>query len=268
LGGPSIKGERLRHSEYVVLFSGGIGSWAAARRLRDDNPLIPISLLFTDTGIEDDDLHRFLTEAAADLDSPLHRIADGRTPWELFNDENMIGNTRADLCSRVLKRDLARKWINERWPDGTTVVMGIDWSEAHRFERAAPRWLPHTLIAPLTEPPYLSKLDMITWVRSRDIEPPRLYGMGFPHNNCGGFCVKQGQGAFIKLLEQMPDRYDEHENAESEFRARTGKDVAILRDRREGTTKPFTLRQLRQRYEDQPEQLDLLDIGGCGCMVD
>lgn len=250
----------------IVLFSGGIGSWAAARRLREAgaNPL----LLFTDTGIEDEDLYRFLDDAARDLDTPITTIADGRTPWEVFEDEGMIANTRADLCSRILKRDLARQWIDDHEPDGATVAMGIDWTELHRYERARPRWEPHQLIAPMTEPPYLSKDEMLAWARDRGLEPPRLYDLGFPHNNCGGFCVKQGQGAFVKLLETMPDRYAAHEARENAFREETGKDVAILRDRTGGTTTPLTLTALRERHESQPEQLDLLDLGGCGCMSD
>lgn len=248
----------------VLLFSGGIGSYAAARRLIDqgDTP----TLLFTDTLIEDEDLYRFLDDAAEDLGIPITRIAEGRTPWELFNDENMIGNTRADICSRVLKRELARDWIDTRYPDGTTVAMGLDWTESHRFDRAAPRWEPHTLIAPMLDKPYLTKPEMVADAERRELKPPRLYSLGFPHNNCGGFCIKQGQGAFINLLRVMPERYAEHEAHEEAFRDRTGKDVAILRDRRDGQTKPLTLQSLRVEYESGG-QLDLLDIGGCGCMV-
>lgn len=47
-----------------------------------------------------------------------------------------------------------------------------------------------------------------------------------------------------------------------------GKDVSILRDRTGGTTKPLTLAALRQRIEEQPDQLDLFDEGGCGCFTD
>jgi 3'-phosphoadenosine 5'-phosphosulfate sulfotransferase (PAPS reductase)/FAD synthetase len=249
----------------VLLFSGGIGSWAAAHRLKAHG--YDLTLLFTDTMIEDEDLYRFLDGAAADLELPVTRIADGRTPWELFDDEGMIGNTRADLCSRILKRDLARAWIDERWPEGTTVAVGMDWQEVHRYDRARPRWLPHELIAPMIEPPLLSKQEMIQWARDRGLEPPRLYSMGFPHNNCGGFCIKQGQGAFVNLLRTMPERYAEHEMAEERFRDQTGKDVSILRDRRDGRTTSLTLRQLRQEVEAGGEQLDLLEIGGCNCMI-
>lgn len=252
-------------NEAVVLFSGGIGSWAATHRLLAHG--YEPTLLFTDTLIEDDDLYRFLDDASADLGLPVTRIADGRTPWELFEDEGFIGNTRVDICSRVLKRDLARKWIDTRYPEGTTVAVGMDWQEIHRYDRAKPRWEPHNLIAPLIEPPLLSKQEMIQWARDRDLEPPRLYGLGFPHNNCGGFCIKQGQGAFVRLLQTIPERYAEHETQEEAFRERTGKDVAVLRDRRDGETKPLTLRQLREEYETGGDQLDLFDMGGCNCMI-
>ena len=249
----------------LVLFSGGIGSWAAAHRTIAAG--YQTELLFTDTLIEDEDLYRFLDEAETDLGVPLHRIADGRTPWELFEQEGMIGNTRADICSRVLKRDLARKWIDDRYPEGTTVVVGMDWQEIHRYDRAEPRWLPHTLSAPLMEPPLIDKQEMMQWAKDRGIDPPRTYAMGFNHANCGGFCIKQGQGAFIHLLKMFPDRYAEHETEEQAFRERTGKDVAVLRDRRGGTTQPFTLKALREEHEAGGEQIDLFDLGGCDCMI-
>ncbi len=255
----------------VVLFSGGIGSWAAAKRAAEERP---VTLLFTDTRTEDADLYRFLHDAAENVGMPLVTIADGRDIWQVFNDEKFIGNTRADVCSRILKRDLARRWIDEHCAPGASVYIGVDWSEIARYERAAPRWEPYKLKAPLCDPPLLSKDDMIAWARREGLKPPRLYAMGFPHNNCGGFCVKQGQAAFVNLLRQMPDRYAYHEEQEDAFRASTGKDVAVLRDRRGGKTRPLPLRLLRQRYERwQVDQLNLLawdgnDWGGCGCMIE
>ena len=110
---------------------------------------------------------------------------------------------------------------------------------------------------------------MLTWAAEQGIRPPRLYDMGFPHNNCGGFCVKQGHAAFANLYREMPERYAYHEAKEQEFRDMVGKDVSILRDREGGTTKPFTLGQLRERIDAGGTQLALADDwGGCGCMVD
>ncbi|MGP4029731.1 hypothetical protein [Actinomadura sp. 3N407] len=77
---------------HVVMFSGGINSWAAARRVADEHGTGKLQLLFADTYAEDEDLYRFLEEAAAQIGAPLVRIADGRTPWQVFDDEHYLGN--------------------------------------------------------------------------------------------------------------------------------------------------------------------------------
>jgi len=255
----------------LVLFSGGIGSWAAAMRTVTRYGRDNVRLLFTDTKTEDEDLYRFIVEAAEVVGSELITVADGRDVWELFFDRGFIGNTRVDICSSELKRIPGRKWIDENCdPADTAIVLGIDWTEIHRFERAAPHWEPYTLEAPLCESPLLAPDEIRAWARSYGLEPPRLYAMGFPHNNCGGFCVKQGHKAFENLLRKMPERYAYHEAKEQEFRDTFDKDVAILRDRRGGVTKPFTLKQLRERLcsGGQLTLEESMDWGGCGCMVD
>ncbi|GAG17182.1 unnamed protein product, partial [marine sediment metagenome] len=152
-------------------------------------------------------------------------------------------------------------------PLDTINYIGIDWTEVHRFERARPRWEPWRLEAPLTET-NLSKADLLAWAEAEGLPQQRLYEMGMPHANCGGGCVKAGQGHFAKLLENFPERFTEWEDNEEAVRQHLGKDVAILRDRRGGTTKPLTLRRLRERLAEKDEQLDLLDFGGCGCAID
>src|SRR3954469_3627499 len=106
----------------IVMFSGGIGSWAAGRRVAEQHGTDDLTLLFCDTLIEDRDLYRFLGDAAANIGGELVRIAEGRTPWEVFRDEGMIANTRVDLCSRILKRDLADKWLAEHCEPAATTI--------------------------------------------------------------------------------------------------------------------------------------------------
>lgn len=43
--------------------------------------------------IEDDDLYAFVHASAAQLAVPLVVVADGRTPWEVFEDKQIIGNS-------------------------------------------------------------------------------------------------------------------------------------------------------------------------------
>jgi hypothetical protein len=249
----------------LVQFSGGVGSWMATGRAIERFGPDEVELLFADTKMEDEDLYRFLDDAERQLGVPLHRIADGRTPWQVFADKRFLGNPRVDLCSRVLKRELLRAWIDENCDINTLVVFGIDWTEQHRIDRAAPRWDPYRLWAPLCDPPYLDKGQMLDALVDAGIEPPRLYTLGFPHNNCGGFCVKAGQAQFDLLLRVMPERYGWHETQEEQLRAELGKPVAVMVDRRGGgPRRPLTMRQFRERRL----AVDPNDWSGCGCAVD
>jgi 3'-phosphoadenosine 5'-phosphosulfate sulfotransferase (PAPS reductase)/FAD synthetase len=255
---------------YVVMFSGGKGSWAAARVLVESG-VSPsdMTLLFTDTNGEHPDLYRFLTEAAEDIGAELVWIDnDGQTIWDVFRKARMIGNTRLSVCSRILKQKPARDWLDaNRDPETTKVVVGIDWTESHRLAAISFNYQPFQVVAPLTEPGAWSKDRVDAELAKAGIEQPALYAMGFPHNNCAGACVRGGQGQWVNLLETNPERYAQEEAEEQRFRDETGKDVAILRDRRGGTTKPLTLTALRHRVEGH-EEVDRDDIGGCGCMTD
>ncbi|MBI4446905.1 MAG: hypothetical protein HY645_13490 [Acidobacteria bacterium] len=223
-------------------------------------------LLFADTQMEDEDLYRFLHEAAANIGGELVKIADGRDPWQVFINCRFLGNSRVDPCSRILKRELLRRWLEQNCkPESTTVYLGIDWTEIHRFERAKRYWHPWKVAVPLCEKPYLSKPDMFQLLERAGIEPPRLYKMGFPHNNCGGFCVKAGQAQFRLLLEKMPERYHYHEAREQELRRHLRKNVAILKDRSGGKTTPLTLREFRGRVKAGLNTGN--DWGGCGCFL-
>jgi hypothetical protein len=301
---------------HVVMFSGGIGSWAAAKRVAEEHGTSSLYLLFTDTLIEDEDLYRFLVEAAANIygiDGPevdevssmwkeiptleslgpmgdtgprkeaiyamrdrakevvpgLVWIAEGRTPWEVFFDVRFLGNSRIDPCSRILKREAADDWIEGTFdPDDVVCYVGIDWSEVHRFERLEPRKLPYVYKAPLTESPWSSHAERLEMLSKEGIRTPRLYGMGFGHNNCGGFCIKAGQGHYATLLSSMPDRFDYHEQMEREIAQFLDADVAMMKKSKDGETRPFTMKDLRIQVEEGQENLDLFDHGGCGCFLD
>lgn len=255
----------------VVMFSGGVGSWAAAKRVAETHGTTDLVLLFTDTKSEDADTYRFLYEAAANVGGHLEVIADGRTIWDVFRDKRYLGNTRADPCSRILKRELADKWLLEHCdPADTVVYVGIDWTEVHRYDRlreirAADGW---RYEAPLCDPPLLDKGDLHEWATREGLRQQRLYVLGMPHANCGGGCIKMGMGGFARLLAAWPSRFKEWEDNEQSIRDHLGRqDVSILRDRSGGVVTPITLRELRLRIEDG-KQVDLFDVGGCGCFVD
>lgn len=259
----------MRH---LVMFSGGAGSYAAAKRVVAEHGPANTLLIFADTKMEDEDLYRFVGEAVAKLGAELITLCDGRDPWQVFFDRRFLGNSRVDPCSETLKRNLIRRWVQDNYTaDNAIIYLGIDWTEIHRLKRAEPRWVPFTLRAPLCEKPYLDKRQVLDILREDGIEVPRLYKMGFAHNNCGGFCVKSGQAQFKLLLEKMPDRYAYHEQKEQDIREYLDANVSILTDRRkvngEESKLPMTLKDFRLRVINDREQVDELDWGGCGCLA-
>ena len=259
-------GDAMTHPAHVVMFSGGVGSWMAARRTVAEYGAENVVLLFADTRTEDPDLYRFIDEAAANVGAPLVKIADGRDIWEVFKDRRMLGNSRIANCSIELKQKPARRWMEENAP-GATVVLGIDWTEEHRLAGAAAGWAPFPVRAPMCDAPHLTRRQMLAELDLAGIERPRLYRLGFAHNNCGGGCVRAGVGHFSHLYRTLPDVFERWEQGEDGVSNHLGGGVTILRDRAGGDTTPLPLCELRRRLDLQPTLFDGGEWGGCGCFV-
>lgn len=256
--------------KHIIMYSGGVGSWMTAKRVIAQHGKENVMLLFSDTLIEDEDLYRFIDETVLRFDVDLVKLADGRDPWQVFKDNRWIGNSRIAQCSHLLKQKISYQYIETNFkPEDVTLYVGIDWTEIHRLPSIVKHWLPYKVLAPMTEAPYMDKQDMFRELRKDGIRFPRLYDMGFAHNNCGGFCVRAGQGHFVNLLKNMPERYKYHEEKEEEMRQYLGReDISILTRTVKGEEQSYTLRQLREDWENGLGcQIDIFDIGGCGCFA-
>lgn len=261
----------------VVMYSGGVGSYCAAKRAVARYGADNVTLLFADVQGhavddphvgEDEDTYRFLYAGADVLGAELVVLNEGRTIWEVFRDKRWLGNSRVAQCSHLLKQKPAHEWLAANDPDGAaTVVVGIDWTETHRLPKIETAYAPRAVWAPMTEAPYLDKKAMIAEADADGLPEQRLYALGFNHSNCGGGCVKAGQGHFKHLLDVMPERFARWEAEEQALRDYLGKDVAILSEVVDGNKRPLPLVELRRRSE-AAEQIDLFDIGACGCFVD
>lgn len=263
--------------KHIVMFSGGIGSWATAKRVAGQCGTDDLILLFADVKGnnpnphigEDEDTYRFIEDAAKNVGAELVTVMDGRDIWQVFKDRKFLGNSRQANCSTELKQKPARKWLEANCPPKETIVyVGIDWSETHRLPAIERHYLPYIAKAPLTEAPFLDKKQMIEWAQSEGLKTPRLYDLGFSHNNCGGGCVRAGQAQFRQLLSLMPDRFAVWEEKEKEVAEFLGKEQTILTRVSRGNKKNLPLTVLRKEVEDQGVMFDDFDIGGCGCFVD
>jgi hypothetical protein len=227
-----------------------------------------------------------LRARAKDAIPELVWLTEGRDPWEIFRDGRFLGNSLVDPCSRIGKRELADAWrigncsrIGELFAAPDHFAVGIGDHEGHRFDdkkggglgprMAEDGWLYHaplmTECRPGEESLFFAPLEAI------GPAAPRLYGMGYTHNNCGGFCIKAGQAHWANRFKVSPGRFAYDAMMERKMGAFIGKPVSMLTDRRGGMgKKPMTLdafaerlrREPNRRYEYQPGE------SGCGCMTD
>lgn len=255
--------------KHIVNFSGGLCSfWAAHRVVKRYGPK-DVTLLFADTLEESADLYEFNAQASVILGVPITRISLEMDVWTLFRREGLIGNNRFPICSVKLKREPLDLWSRQHCLEIDSVLyVGFDWNEDDRVRDLRKAIFPWRLEAPMMESPIWTKTQMESEARAIGLPIPELYALGFPHNNCGGRCVRAGITHWVHLFRTKPDRYIDWEQKEwdtaEDFRQRGIEPLSILRDRRGGTTKNLYLRDLRERIESG-EKFDQFDWGGCGC---
>lgn len=220
-------------------------------------------------------------------------IVEGRDPWEVYRDSSFLGNSGKDPCSRVLKREALAAWRSANClrdgelfgpPDVFTV--GIGDHEAHRFygdsqsigilrANGADGWLYEAPLIALNEAlqrgeQVPSEILGLAYSPIGDIGPaePRLYGMGYSHNNCGGKCCKAGQAHWALRFRVQPERYAYDAMMERKTSAFLGGGVAMMTDRRGGDRKPLTLDDFAARLRAEPDVKYEMQPGesGCGCM--
>lgn len=265
-------------THHVVMTSSGKASWYVGKlvkaAMKEEDKL---TLLFADVkgsnpsphAGEDEDNYRFLREGSANIGGELVILNEGRDIWEVFKDDKFLGNSRLANCSKFLKQKPCRDWLEANTdPADTIVYVGIDWTESHRLPAITKAYLPYTAKAPLCDPPYYTSEQIDAALAAEEIEPPRMYGKGFPHANCGGGCVRAGQAQFELLLRTNPERFAYWEAKEQEVRDHLDKPVTILRRQERNQPVPVTLRRFREEIERQPTMFDPDDFGGCGCFID
>jgi len=242
----------------IAALSGGIMSFYAAYLSVQKYGKENVLLYFNDTGWEHSDLHRFLSDISNYLDKEIIVDKDGRTPEQVFLDERFLGNNRVPVCSRILKAERLQNY----YKNGDNLIFGIGLEEKRRVQRIVSAYQVVyaktgkfcTLEFPLAENK-ITRSQIKEWFWNTGIRVPKLYYLGFDHNNCSGGCVRQGKKQWLHLLEWLPEVYKERELFEERFRQRFG-DYSFLKD--------ITLKQLRENYEKKEKVVKSTSTGG-GC---
>lgn len=251
--------------KHIISFSGGLGSYFTLKRVLEKVDKENIELVFCDTLFEDEDLYRFIDDVVEKYQVKLVNLCVGKTPVELSKEEKFLYNSRVASCSKKLKSKPFKEYIKSI-DEQIVLYFGIDFTESHRCAAIEKHYKNYKVEFPMCKAPYLFKHEMIWFLDNDEIELPRMYKLGFSHNNCKGRCFKAGIGHFKNLYEKDRCTYLSFEQQEQEIIEAIGKDVGIMK--RKG--KPFTLKMLRESIESN-QQLSLFEeneIGGCGCFFE
>ena len=248
--------------KHIVSLSGGTASAICADLVMKKYGRDNVTLFFMDTNWEDEDLHRFLNDLESYWEKEIVKVKDGRTPLQVGEDVKFILNSRVRQCSFQLKIKPFTNMIKKH-EKPVTVHLGLDWSEEHRM--AAPKKQYEEIEGvsvdyPLIWKPLIKK-KYSEVVESWGIEIPRLYKLGFPHNNCGGRCVAQGKKEWRRLKNIFPERFEEVADWEQMMKETlpTAKDKSILKN--------ITLKELAKENKDQMDMFEGMaeDSFGCFC---
>ena len=207
----------------IVMFSGGLSSFAVAHHLKIKYPNDNIVLYFTDTLWEDEDLYRFIDEVSDKLQLPLLKHSMGIDPVQLMIKQKIIYNSRMGNCSSILKMRTSANYIkrgkvpeienwynkkylkNENFRKDAILYFGIAFDEFHRTKAIEKNWKPFNVEFPLCK----MFFDYDELLSLYDIRKPNLYIKGFVHNNCKGRCVKAGKKHFKLLYKEDNKLFNE-----------------------------------------------------------
>jgi hypothetical protein len=119
----------------------------------------------------------------------------------------------------------------------------------------------------MCEAPVLSLEQRRQILKDLNLEPPRLYAMGFAHNNCGGFCCRGGLAQFKLLKENFPERFEWHKEQQKKLvKENPNLDRPFLRKNRDGAVTYITLEEFEKNLNLTKQELR--EHGGCACFVD
>jgi hypothetical protein len=211
-----------------------------------------IKVVFMDTKFEDEDLYRFNNDVFGYLskhypDIEIIPLCDGRTPIDVSREQHLVLNNRFPICSQQLKSRLFKNWIKEQDIKSNEAVIhiGIDNGETRRCHGITKNYK-HKVRYLLIEEGITDKSEMLKEPEEWGIDIPRLYKLGFDHNNCGGRCFRAGIKHFTLLHKVLPERFEEMKIAEKELadnarkHHKTDRVYAILKRRKQ----PYTLKML------------------------
>ncbi|OZV12303.1 hypothetical protein CIW83_09395 [Tissierella sp. P1] len=241
----------------IVMFSGGASSSYLAKLVVEKYGKENTIFLHTPTYAEDPDADRFRAEVAECLGLPITVEEDGRSLWQLIEDNNCLPSFHIPFCTTDLKIKQSRKFWNRLKNRGIdfTVHFGYGADEWRRVQKQSIRFekeeikSKYLIFEKRIDDKEIKRIIKEEW----KIELPRAYKY-LKHNNCIP-CFKGGKGHFKQVAKYYPDDFKKAVEMEEKIGHTVFKDC--------------TLKDLWDEVQANKNQLTFLDDDfniPCECM--
>lgn len=241
---------------YLVNMSGVLASafcWLKAiQRFGREN----VVARFADTATESPDTYEFIDRVERVAKQKLVRLTQNKDIWDIFMERGMLYAPKQSGGGCVASYWLKRVPLDEhakQFPEAI-ILVGFGPDECDRVERLEKHRPDQEFDYPLRWKPRTWACDARNYLFNSGVRRfPKAYDEGMGHNNCNRQCINGGIGYWSLLWRDHLNRYLYNEGREQDFlamlRSRGRKEITILRDRRGGTTKNYSLHQLRLDLE-------------------
>lgn len=189
-------------------FSCGAASAVAIKIAIEENSAarnpLPVEIIYCHVREEDADNARFLRDCQEWFGHPIQVLENAQYGGSVVNvmrQRRFINSAKGAPCTLHLKKEPARAFAR----DGDLNVYGYTAEEEWRVDNWIDANNGRLIWAPLVDRG-LSKGTVLAIVARAGITLPRLYAMGYDHNNCVG-CVKGGAWYWNKIRVDFPERF-------------------------------------------------------------
>ena len=224
----------------VSWFSCGAASAVATKLILQEEQ--PVTIAYCYVKEEHEDNLRFLHDCEAWFKQPITILTNEKyngSCFEVFK-KQFFNTPNGSPCTNELKRKVRLQF---QQPDDI-LVFGYTAEEEERLNTFIDRNNNVKVRAPLIEHG-LTKSDVLAMIEKAGIKLPKMYELGYEHNNCVG-CVKGGMGYWNKIRVDFPERFKAYATLERE------RGYTILKDK----NGPIYLDELdptRGRMSDEPQ---------------
>lgn len=189
-------------------FSCGAASAVAVKLALEENKAsakpLPFEVIYCHVREEDEDNARFMRECEAWFGQKITVLENAKYGGSIVNvmkSRRFINSAKGAPCTLHLKKEPAREFAR----DGDVNIYGYTLGEEWRVDNWIDANNDKLIRAPLIERE-LDKGAVLAIVERAGIALPRLYAMGYDHNNCVG-CIKGGAWYWNKIRVDFPERF-------------------------------------------------------------